>query len=56
MDAGGDTGEPFVVPDFWAPSPYIREVQESHSFLFSELRFDGERNNPKFGAHKLTQL
>ena len=56
MDADGDPGDPFVIPDFWAPSPYIREVQESHSFLFSGLRFDGGRSNRTFGAHRLTQL
>jgi hypothetical protein len=52
MDADGDAGDVFAIPDFWNPSPYIREVQESHSFLFSELRFGGERRNSDiWGAH-----
>jgi hypothetical protein len=41
MDANVDPGEVFTIPDFWNPSPYIREVQEPHSFLFTELKFDG---------------
>jgi hypothetical protein len=46
MDADGDPGDVFAIPDFWNPSPYTREAQESHSFLFSELRFDGGKSNP----------
>lgn len=41
MDAQGDPGDVFAIPDLWGPSPYDREVQESHSLLFPELKFDG---------------
>ena len=53
MDADEDPGDVFAIPDFWNPSPYIREIQEPHTFLFTELRFDGGEIIRTLKAHKL---
>ena len=43
MDADNDKdpGLPFTIPDFYAPSTWLRDIQQSPGLLFSGLRLDG---------------
>jgi hypothetical protein len=50
MDDDGDPGEPFAIPDLWAPSQFFYDVQDASTFLFSELKGDGVCMQPFLGT------
>lgn len=40
-DEGNHTGDVFAIPDLWAPSKWLIEVQQKSGLVFSELKLDG---------------
>lgn len=50
MEDGEDPGNAFAIPDLWASSRYFPEPEDSYSFLFSQLKFDGNSAQTEFVA------